>query len=87
MHSPFLFGEGGNNPLFRDISPVQEVWAIYPDRYGTAGIIDYPDHKLSLIDLTPGADNSYMAGKVKEAINKLVERSEPIMGFLEKISV
>ena len=85
LHSPFLFGENIANPF--NISPVQEVWAIYPNRYGTDRTFDFPDHKLSLMELTPGGDNSYFAGKVKQAIDKLVQRSEQLIGFLDRIGV
>ncbi|MEH7483503.1 hypothetical protein V7157_21050 [Neobacillus drentensis] len=69
------------------MSPVQEVWAIYPNRYGTSGSKDYPDHKVSLIELTPGLDHTYFVEKLKVSIDKLVERSRTVMEFLDYIKV
>ncbi|MGV2941934.1 DUF2357 domain-containing protein [Mesobacillus sp. LC4] len=85
LHSPFLFGDGTNPFLSAiNISPVQEVWAIFPNRYrASAGNQDYPDHKLSLIELTPGFDNSHLVDKVVETIDKLTQRSEQIMNMLQ----
>ncbi|SMQ81250.1 PD-(D/E)XK nuclease superfamily protein [Bacillus sp. OV166] len=86
LHSPYLFGDG-SHPLVSTLSPVQEVWAIYPNRYGTTGSKEYPDHKVSLIELTPGLDHTYFVEKLKLSIDKLVKRSKTIMEFLDYIKV
>ncbi|WP_066255455.1 DUF2357 domain-containing protein [Neobacillus drentensis] len=86
LHSPYLFGDG-SHPLVSTMSPVQEVWAIYPNRYGTCGSKDYPDHKVSLIELTPGLDHAYFVEKLKLTIDKLVQRSRTVMEFLDYIKV
>lgn len=81
LHSPYLFGEGAS--LFAgQVSPVQEVWAIYPNRYSSQNIDEFPDHKLCLLELTPRFDHSHLARKVSNAIDKLLLRSEPVMRFL-----
>lgn len=75
------FWEGAS--LFAgQVSPVQEVWAIYPNRYSSQYVDDFPDHKMCLIELTPGYDNSHLARKVSNAIDKLLLSSEPVMRFL-----
>jgi hypothetical protein len=82
LQSPYLFG-GGSHPLVSSMSPVQEVWAIYPNRNGTSGSKDYTDHKVSLIELTPGLDSAYFVEKLKLTIEKLVQRSKTVMEFLD----
>lgn len=79
IHSIFLFG-GGENPLIGRISPVQEVWAIYPNRFGQSRSYDYPDYKLSLIEVTPGQEQGHLAERIKMGIDKLVRTSQTIMG-------
>jgi hypothetical protein len=81
LHSPYLFGEG-SNPFVSHLSPVQEVWALYPNRYGTERNHEFPDHKLSLLELTPGVESSVLVGKIKEAIERLLERSERFIKML-----
>lgn len=84
LHSPYLFGEGdGSHPLVSTWSPVQEVWAIYPNRNGTSGSKEYPDHKVCLIELTPGLDPTYFVEKLKVSIDKLVARSRTVMDYLD----
>lgn len=81
LHSPYLFGEVGS--LFASqFSPVQEVWAIYPNRYRSPSEEEFPDHKLSLVELTPGYDNSHLIRKISETIDKLIQRSEPVLELL-----
>lgn len=82
LYSPYLFGDG-SHPLVSAMSPVQEVWAIYPNRYGTSRSEDFHDHKVSLIELTPGLDNGFFVEKLKGTIDRLVERSKTVMAFLE----
>lgn len=83
LHSPYLFGE--ESTLFAgQFSPVQEVWAVYPNRYRLPSIEEFPDHKLSLIELTPGFDNTHLIEKVTKAINRLIQRSKPVMELLER---
>lgn len=83
LHSPYLFGEE-NNLFAGQFSPVQEVWAIYPNRYRSPSETEYPDHKLSLVELTPGFDNSHLAERISHAIDKLIQQRQPVMELLEK---
>jgi hypothetical protein len=82
LHSPYLFGNG-SHPFVSAISPVQEVWAIFPNRYGTSISEDFPDHKVSLIELTPGLDNGFFVEKLQVTIDRLVHRSRAVMEFLD----
>lgn len=82
LHSHYLFGNG-SHPFVSEMSPVQEVWAIYPNRYGTSRSEDFPDHKVSLLELTPGLDNGYFVEKLKVTIDKLVLRSKTIIEFMD----
>lgn len=83
IHSPYLFG-GGENPIISRISPVQEVWAIYPNRFGQARSYDYPDYKVGLIELTPGQEQEHLVEKIKESIERLIKTSEPLINFVAK---
>ncbi|WP_026691861.1 DUF2357 domain-containing protein [Peribacillus kribbensis] len=82
LQSPYLFGDVKS--LYKgQFSPVYEVWAIYPNRYSIPGEQEFPDHKLNLIELTPGFDNSHLEDKVVEAIDRLIQLSEPFLQLLE----
>lgn len=82
IHSPYLFG-GEENPLIGRISPVQEVWAIYPNRFGQSRSYDYPDYKVSLIEVTPGQEQRHLTERIKAAIEKLVRTSQTILEILD----
>ncbi len=64
-----------NPQLVSRISPIQEVWAIYPHRYGMSRVHDYPDHKVSLVELTPGKENEHFLEKIKTSIENLIQTS------------
>ncbi|WP_042463147.1 DUF2357 domain-containing protein [Neobacillus dielmonensis] len=85
-HSPYLYGARGDH-LFSHNSPVQEVWAIYPNRYGTANTHEYPDHKLSLIGLTPGGENTHFAERLKASLERIFEKGSMILDLLGKMGV
>lgn len=78
IHSNFLFGAVGN-PLISRFSPVQEVWAVYPNRFGASRSHEYADHKVCLVELTPGQLNDLLVDKIKEGIDSILETSELIM--------
>ncbi|MEW9053599.1 MAG: DUF2357 domain-containing protein [Neobacillus sp.] len=80
IYSPYLFGAGGN-PFISRISPVQEVWAVYPKRHGDSKLHEFPDHKVSLIELTPGHNHAHLTGKIKTALDRLVKASETFQLF------
>ncbi|WP_462411706.1 DUF2357 domain-containing protein [Neobacillus sp. Marseille-QA0830] len=85
-HSPYLYGVKGSH-LFSQNSPVQEVWAVYPNRYGAANVHEYPDHKLSVIGLTPGQENTHFAERIKTSLEKIINRGSMILDLLGKIGV
>lgn len=75
IYSNYLFGLEGN-PAISRISPIQEVWAIFPNRYGPSKYHEYPDHKVSLLELTPGQENGYFIEKIERSIESLLMMSE-----------
>jgi hypothetical protein len=83
IHSPYLFG-GEETSLISRFSPVQEVWAIYPNRFGQSTSHQYPDHKVCLIELTPGQAYVHLTEKIKEALEELMKTSKPIIDILLK---
>jgi hypothetical protein len=83
IHSPYLFGAAGN-PFISRFSPVQEVWAIYPNRFGPSRVHEYTDHKLSLIELTPGQNHSLLTEKIKDSIDRIVKTYESIVNIMFK---
>jgi hypothetical protein len=83
VYSSYLFGATGS-PMIQRISPIHEVWAIYPKRSGIPSTHEYPDHKVSLIELTPGKDNGNFVGKLKYTLNELIETGTHFRGmFME----
>jgi hypothetical protein len=68
--------------LIGRISPVQEVWAIYPNRFGQSRSYDYPDYKVSLIEVTPGQEQGQLAERIKTGIDKLIRTSQSILRIL-----
>jgi hypothetical protein len=72
VYSCHLFGTNGN-PMIHRISPIHEVWAIYPKRSGIPSTHEFPDHKVSLIELTPGKENEHFVGKIKYTLDALIE--------------
>ena len=78
IYSKDLFGIKGK-PLVSRFSPIQEVWAIYPKRYGLSRIHEYPDHKVSLIELTPGGASDHFVEKIKQSIDRLIQTSLPFI--------
>ncbi|WP_284035659.1 DUF2357 domain-containing protein [Neobacillus sp. 114] len=85
IHSNFLFG-AVENPLISRFSPVQEVWAVYPNRFGASRSYEYPDHKVCLVEMTPGQSNDLLVDKIREGIDRLLKTSELIMGTVFKDS-
>lgn len=83
IFSNYLFGLDSNSVVSR-FSPIQEVWAIYPNRYGQSRSHDYPDYKVSLIELTPGEDNDHFVEKITTAIDQLIKTSEYFSDCLVK---
>ncbi|MEH7254882.1 DUF2357 domain-containing protein [Neobacillus niacini] len=83
IHSPYLFG-GNDNPFISRISPVQEVWAIYPNRSGQSRSYHYPDHKVGLIEVTPGQEQGHLVERIKESIDRLISTSEHMMFLMGK---
>ncbi|MBS4214923.1 DUF2357 domain-containing protein [Neobacillus rhizophilus] len=83
IHSNFLFGPVGN-PLISRFSPVQEVWAVYPNRFGASRSHEYADHKVCLVELTPGQMNDLLVDKIKVGIDSLLETSELMMATVLK---
>ena len=83
IHSPYLFG-GGENRFISRISPVQEVWAIYPNRFGQSRSYDYPDYKVCLIEVTPGQVQGHLVKKIKESIDRLIITSEQLIDLVDK---
>jgi hypothetical protein len=72
VYSSFLFG-GNESPMIHRICPIHEVWAIYPKRTGINSTHEYPDYKVSLIELTPGKDNGNLVGTIKYTLKHLIE--------------
>lgn len=85
IYSNYLFGID-INPFVSRLSPIQEVWAIYPNRFGLSRSNDYPDHKVSLIELTPGQENGHFVEKIKKSIDSLIKTSEYFRNILAKNS-
>ncbi|MBU8919076.1 DUF2357 domain-containing protein [Bacillus sp. FJAT-29953] len=83
IHSNLLFGAVGS-PLISRFSPVQEVWAVYPNRFGPSRSHEYADHKVCLVELTPGQMNDLLVDKIKEGIDSLLKTSELMMGTVLK---
>lgn len=85
IHSNFLFGAVGN-PLISRFSPVQEVWAVYPNRFGASRSHEYTNHKVCLVELTPGQLNDLLVDKIKDGIDRFLKTSELILGTYFKDS-
>lgn len=76
LHSPHLFGnKNEEHPLIRFINPVQEVWALFPSRSATSHIGFDKDHKVRLLEFTPGFDQSHVSNELKKVLDGLMERS------------
>jgi hypothetical protein len=84
VYSSYLFG-ANESPMIHRISPIHGVWAIYPKRSGIQSTHEFPDHKVSLIELTPGKDNGNFVGKIKYTLNQLIESGNHFRGmFINK---
>jgi hypothetical protein len=81
VYSSYLFGANGS-PMIHRISPIHEVWAIYPKRSGIPSTHEYPDHKVSLIELTPGKNNENFVEKIKYTLDHLIETGILFRGCL-----
>ena len=84
IYSNYIFGEVAGNPFVSRISPIQEVWAIYPNRYGLSRIHEYLDHKVSLVELVPGQENNHFAEKLNKSIDKLIQTCDFYSNILVK---
>ncbi|SFA69845.1 MULTISPECIES: DUF2357 domain-containing protein [unclassified Bacillus (in: firmicutes)] len=79
LHSRYLFGgDNEDHPLIRFINPVQEVWALFPARASTAHIIYDKDHKVRLLEFTPGFDQSHVSIELKKVLDGLIERADKV---------
>jgi hypothetical protein len=84
LYSTHLFG-GNGSPMLHRISPIHEVWAIYPKRSGILNTHEYPDHKVSLIELTPGKENAHFVGKLAYTLDHLMETGLQFKGMYSHI--
>jgi len=74
--SKYTFGI--TNPIvLESITPVDEVWAIYPTSSAKTLLNKYiSDHKLRFLRLAPGLGTEHLEKQLEETIDKLIQRYE-----------
>ncbi|MFC4617113.1 DUF2357 domain-containing protein [Camelliibacillus cellulosilyticus] len=69
----YLFGAEAH-PFVRDMNPVLEVWALYPDQSQTGTTAYCEDYRLRLMALTPGKPDEHLAFALEKYIGQLLKR-------------
>lgn len=73
--SNFLFAQDQDRAgRFRDIPPVLEAWAIYPDQVQTGMTTTNEDYRIRLIEMTPGKPMGHIIGEIKHYTERLIAR-------------
>ncbi|CAM3904045.1 hypothetical protein COLU111180_13485 [Cohnella lubricantis] len=85
--SNFLYGEDRpSSAAFQRLSPVAEVWALYPVKEGREERpTSSPDHSLRLIPLSPGGDNEHVVQEFERVLKQLLQDSAGFIEGLPKI--
>jgi hypothetical protein len=76
--SQHLFGHRVNEFLRDSLRPVQEVWAIYPNRHGCCESKFYRDHGVRLVELTPTINNHHLVDELELIIQYYINRSKSV---------
>lgn len=78
ISSPYLFDMRGTG-RFQALRPIHEVWAIHPSKEGNEKTKEYSDHRLKIVQLSPGHENQHVSDELQIAIQEVLERKNILL--------
>ncbi|NRR23657.1 DUF2357 domain-containing protein [Brevibacillus sp. MS2.2] len=78
ISSPYLFDLRGTGK-FQALRPIHEVWAIHPSKEGNEETKEYSDHRLKIVQLSPGHENRHVSNELQFAIKGVLERKDILL--------
>ncbi|RKQ12772.1 DUF2357 domain-containing protein [Ureibacillus endophyticus] len=74
--SKWFYRDRLDSLLFNQLTPIREVWGVYPLQKNEKTIRYLNDHYIRLMDLTPNEESEHFTKMLKELTNQIIELSK-----------